>query len=137
MTDAKDHAIEGGYVFVVTGEGFDGREFRFNDLELVTDKREYAPGEKVKLLINTNKTDGTVVLFLRPTNGIYLPPKIIRLKGKSTVEEIAVVQKDMPNFFVEAFTIADGKYHEELREVDRAAGKAGDQCRRGTVRNRI
>jgi uncharacterized protein YfaS (alpha-2-macroglobulin family) len=117
LTDAKGHTIEGGYVFVVTGEGFDGREFRFNDIELVTDKQEYAPGEKVKLLINTNRTGGAVLLFLRPANGIYLTPKVIRLKGKSTIEEVAVVQKDMPNFFVEAVTIANGKLHTELREV--------------------
>lgn len=117
VTDSQGHAIEGGYVFVVAGQGFDGREFRFNDIELVTDKREYAPGEKVRLMINTNKADGAVVLFLRPTNGIYLAPKIIKLKGKSTVEEVAVVQKDMPNFFIEAFTIADGKLHQETREV--------------------
>lgn len=117
VSDAKNHTIEGGYVFVVRGEGFDGREFRFNDLELVTDKAEYAPGEKVRLMVTTNKADGCVVLFIRPTNGVYLPPKFIRLKGKNTVEEIAVVQKDMPNFFIEAFTIADGKYHQEMREV--------------------
>ena len=49
LTDKKDHTIEGGYVFVVRGDGFDGRDFRFNDLELVTDQREYAPGDKVKL----------------------------------------------------------------------------------------
>ena len=117
VTDAKDHAIEGGYVFVVRGDTFDGREFRFNDIELVTDKREYAPGETVKLMINTNRANGAVALFLRPSNGVYLPPKIIRLDGKSTVEEVAVVQKDMPNFFIEAFTIAAGKIHTELREV--------------------
>ena len=75
VTDAKSHTIEGGYLFVVRGEGFDGKDFRFNDLELVTDKREYNPGDKVKLLINTNKTDSTVLLFVRPTNGVYLPPQ--------------------------------------------------------------
>ena len=117
VSDAKNHTIEGGYVFVVRGEGFDGREFRFNDLELVTDKAEYAPGDKVRLMITTNKADGCVLLFVRPSNGVYMPPKIIRLKGKNTVEEIAVVQKDMPNFFIEAFTIADGRYHQEMREV--------------------
>jgi len=117
VTDAKDHTIEGGYVFVVRGDGFDGREFRFNDLELITDKQEYAPGETVKLMVTTNKPDGCVVLFVRPSNGVYLPPKVIRLKGKNTVEDVVVVQKDMPNFFLEAFTIADGKYHQEAREV--------------------
>lgn len=117
LTDSQGHTIEGGYVFVVRGEGFDGHEFRFNDIELITDKREYAAGETVKLMINTNRAGGTVVLFLRPSNGIYLAPKIIRLDGKSTVEEVAIGQKDMPNFFIEAFTIASGRLHTELREV--------------------
>lgn len=117
VTDAKGNSIEGGYLFVVRGQGFDGRAFRFNDLELIPDKREYAPGDTVRLLINTNRDNGTVALFLRPTNGVYLPPKIIRLNGKSTVEEIGVVQKDMPNFFVEALTVADGKVYDEVREI--------------------
>ena len=117
VTDSRQHTIEGGYVFVVRGDGFDGREFRFNDLELITDKREYTPGETVKLMVTTNRADGCVVLFVRPSNGVYLPPKVIRLKGKSTVEEIGVLQKDMPNFFLEAFTIAGGKYHQESKEV--------------------
>jgi uncharacterized protein YfaS (alpha-2-macroglobulin family) len=117
LTDAAKHTIEGGYVFVVRGDTFDGREFRFNDIELVTDKREYAPGEKVKLLVNTNRTGGAVVLFLRPANGVYLPPQIVRLDGKSTVREIDVVKKDMPNFFIEALTVSNSRIHSELREV--------------------
>ncbi len=117
VTDAKGHTIEGGYVFVVRGEGFDGKDFRFNDVELITDKREYSPGEKVKLMVNANKADSAVLLFVRPTNGICLPPKLLRLKGKSVEEEIVVIQKDMPNFFVEAVTVADGRVHTEMREV--------------------
>jgi uncharacterized protein YfaS (alpha-2-macroglobulin family) len=108
---------EGGYLFVVRGDGFNGQEFRFNDLELVTEKREYAAGEKVRLMVNTNKVGGAVLLFLRPTNGVYLPPKLIRLDGKSHVEEIDVVQRDMPNFFVEAVTVADARVHQEMREI--------------------
>lgn len=117
LTDAKDHTIEGGYVFTIVGEGFDGAQFRFNHLELVPDKRQYAPGDTIKLQINTDRTGGTVLLFARPSNGIYLPPKIIRLDGKSTVEAIGVVKKDMPNFFVEAVTVADGRVHTEMKEI--------------------
>ena len=117
VTDSQQHTIEGGYVFVVRGEGFDGREFRFNDLELITDKSEYAAGETVKVMVTTNRPDACVVLFVRPADGVYLPPTVIRLKGKSTLEEIAVVQKDMPNFFLEAFTIADGRYYQESKEI--------------------
>src|SRR3954453_5596244 len=116
LTDAKKHAIEGGYLFVVRGEGFTGKDYRFNDLELVTDRREYAPNDKVKLLINTNQNDGVVLLFARPA-GVYQAPKLIRLKGKSTEQDITVSKKDMPNFFVEALTVHGGRVHTEMREV--------------------
>lgn len=117
LTDDKKHTIEGGYLFLIRGQGFDGKDFRFNDIELTTDKREYKDGDKIKLLINTDRTDGTVLLFLRPTNGVYLPPKIVRLQGKSTVEEIEVSKKDMPNFYIEAVTVSNGKIHTDNREV--------------------
>lgn len=120
VTDSAKHTIEGGYLFCVMGAAADGsgaKDFRFNEIELVPDKREYKPGEKVRLMINTARNGGTVVLFVRPANGIYLPPKVLRLKGKSAVEEIEVTSKDMPNFFVEAFTISSGKLYSEMREI--------------------
>jgi uncharacterized protein YfaS (alpha-2-macroglobulin family) len=116
LTDAKKHTIEGGYLFVVRGEGFTGLDYRFNDLELVTDRREYAPKDKVKLLINTNQNDGVVLLFARPA-GVYQAPKVIRLQGKSTEQDITVSKKDMPNFYVEALTIHHGHVYTEVREV--------------------
>ena len=117
VTDAAKHAIEGGYVFVIAGEGLDGSQFRFNDIELVPDKREYAPGQKVGLMINTNRVGGTVLLFVRPANGVYLAPQLLRLKGKSTTESIEVLKKDMPNFFIEAVTISGGKVYTDSREI--------------------
>ena len=117
VTDAEKHSIEGGYVFTVIGQAFDGSQYRFNDLELINDRQEYAPGDKVKLQINTNRLNSTVLLFVRAANGAYLPPKILHLKGKSTVEEIDVLKKDMPNFFIEAVTVANGKVHTETKEI--------------------
>ena len=81
------------------------------------DKADYAPGEKLKLQINTDRVGSTVLLFARPTNGLYQKPKVIRLDGKSTVQEIEVVKRDMPNFFVEAVTVADGRVYTETRDV--------------------
>ncbi|NOX54682.1 MAG: alpha-2-macroglobulin [Planctomycetes bacterium] len=117
VIDANGRSIEGGYLFIVRGQGFDGSQFRFNDLELVTDKRHYRPGDRVKLLINTNRVGSTVLLFLRPVGGIYTRPVVLRLKGKSTVYEVPVTLSDMPNFFVEAMTIADGKLHTVTRQI--------------------
>ncbi|MBN1911402.1 MAG: alpha-2-macroglobulin, partial [Pirellulales bacterium] len=117
VTDAKEHTIEGGYLFTVIGAGFDGSDFRFNNLELIPDKPEYKPGETVRLQVNTDRVGSTVLLFVRPSGSIYPVPKMLHLKGKSTVVEVGVVQKDMPNFFVEALTIADGRVHDATREI--------------------
>ena len=116
VTDAKKHSIEGGYIFTVRGEGDDGAGYRFAKIELITDKAEYAPGETARLQINTDRNGATVVLFVRPVNGVYLPPKVIPMAGKSALAEIKVSKKDMPNFFVEALTVYDGKVHTEIRE---------------------
>lgn len=117
VTDADGHSIEGGYLLNIREAGFDGKDFRFNDVELITDRKEYQAGDTVRLMINASRPGATLLLFLRPVNGIYLPPKILHLQGKSTVEEIGVVKKDMPNFFIEAMTIADGKVRQEVREI--------------------
>ena len=117
LTDSAEHEIEGGYLFTVIGTGFDGADYKFNHLELIPEKQSYNPGETVRLQINTDRVGSTVLLFVRPTNGVYLPPKTIRLQGKSVVEEITVVKKDMPNFFVEAITVADGRVYQEAKEI--------------------
>ncbi len=117
VTGAEGNEIEGAYVFLVRGEGFDGSQFRFNELELVTEKQEYQPGETIKLLINTNRAGATVLLFPRSANGVASKPQVLRMAGKSEVVEIAVTQSDMPNFFIEALTVFDGKLHSQTREV--------------------
>lgn len=117
VTDSKGHAIEGGYVFVIRDGAFNGKDFRFNDLELTSDQREYKVGDKVQLMVNANRTDSTVLLFIRPSNGIYLPPKMLKISGKSVVETIDIIKKDMPNFFVEALTVSGGHVFTEVRQI--------------------
>ncbi|MBW2432284.1 MAG: alpha-2-macroglobulin [Deltaproteobacteria bacterium] len=117
VTDTKGHAIEGGYIFTVRGRGDDAADYRFAKIELIADKAEYVPGDTVLLQINTDRAGAAVVFFVRPANGIYLPPKVITPRGKSAREMIHISKKDMPNFFVEAFTVYDGKVHTEVREI--------------------
>ncbi len=117
VTSGDEKTIEGGYVFTIVGDGFDGNGFRFADLELVPDKRHYAPGDKLQLQINTNRRNGVVLLYLRSDGGVYTKPRTIRMDGKSTVLEIDVAQGDMPNFFVEAQTVSSGKVHTVVKQI--------------------
>lgn len=117
LTDSNENEIEGGYIFTVIGERFASSSYRFNDLELIPEKREYQAGETVKLQLNTNQDNGSVLLFVRPANGVYLPPKMLKLDGKSTVIDIPVSKKDMPNFYVEALTVSNGNVYNETKEI--------------------
>jgi alpha-2-macroglobulin len=115
--DEEPQTIEGAQIIVVRGPDFDGGAFRFNDVEVVADTREYAPGDKVALQVSANRAGAAVLLFVRPANGVYLPPQVVQLKGKSAVVEIPVEQRDMPNFFVEAVTVHGGGLHTAVREI--------------------
>ncbi len=117
VTDAKNHPIEGGYIFTVRAAGDDGAAYRFAKIELIADKAEYAPGDTVRLQVNTDRKGAAVLLFVRPVNGVYLPPKLLPMRGKSAVAEIPISKRDTPNFFVEALTVYDGKVHTDIREI--------------------
>ncbi len=117
LTSAKGHVRTGATFAVVTGEGKLKGDFRFNDLELALDKSEYDPGDQVRLLLSANQPDSTVYLFTRPANGVYRLPEIIKLDGQSVTRTLTIEQRDMPNIYVEAVTIANGKVHAETKKI--------------------
>jgi len=118
FTDSKGREKEGATVFSVRGaEGEEGGDFLYDDLELIPDNKEYRPGDKVKLLVNVNKPGSRVWLFIRSSQGEKEETKIIRIEGKSQVVNIPVGIGDMPNFFIDAVTVANGGVHSVTREI--------------------
>lgn len=118
LKDAAGHEIEGTGFTTVRGEGFaEGKDFRFDDLELVTQRDEYAPGDEVEVSINTNRENSTVALFLRPQNGVYTDPVWIKLEGKSTVHRFKLSEADQPNIFIEAYTVSNARVHQVTRQI--------------------
>lgn len=101
----------------VVGPQWHGRNYRFNGLELLMDKRVYKPGDVAKLLVNSDQPGATVLLATRVDQGVLLDYRIVQLKGKSMVVEVPITTARVPNFFVEATTVAKGTLFEELREV--------------------
>lgn len=118
LKDEAGHEVEGTTFFSVRGAGFeDGRDFRFDDLELITEKEEYAPGEEVAVTINTNQAGSTVALFVRAQNGIYPDPIWLRIEGKSSTHRFRLTEADQPNLFIEAFTVREARVHQVTRQI--------------------
>ena len=114
LTDAARHESEASSFVVVRGEGFDGKDYRFDDLELVTQKEEYQPGDEVEVLINTNRPGSTIALFVRGTNG---DPLWLKPEGKSTSYTFKLSEADQPNIFLEAYTVSDAGLHKVTRQI--------------------
>ncbi|MBR0459654.1 MAG: hypothetical protein IJJ26_10500 [Victivallales bacterium] len=117
VTDTAGHQIEAARVFPVFGPENQDRDFRFAPLELTLDKLEYAPGETARLAISTERPDSFVMLIVRPEHPAQSELRILHIKGKTTLVDIPVKDTDMPNLFVDAWTVADGRVHHLSREL--------------------
>jgi uncharacterized protein YfaS (alpha-2-macroglobulin family) len=117
VTSKEGATREGATIFIIRGTDWQSADLKFNALELIPDKATYAVGEKVKLLINADRADSTILLFVRPLGSVYSEPQIINLKGKSTTVELDITQSDLPNFFVEAVTVSGAEVHSITKDI--------------------
>ena len=116
VEDGKRRRIEGASMLTAIGQG-KAADYRFNDLELTADKREYAPGDRAQLLVGVSRPGAAVLFFERPANGGYPKPRVLRLAERQSLVPLAITPGDMPNCFVEVFTIHDGKETSVTREL--------------------
>lgn len=118
LKDEAGHEIEGAAFTVVRGDDFkNGKGLRFDDLEIAVRKDEYGPGEEVEVLVNANRENARVGLFIGAAGNVYPDPVWLQLDGKSVTHRFKVEVKDQPNLFVEAFTVSDAKVHRVTRQI--------------------
>jgi Large extracellular alpha-helical protein len=92
----------------VTGDAGEDLDTDYGDLALLTDKREYAPGETARVLVNTARTGQTVLLTVegeRIYRTIAVP-----IKKRSTVVEVPVRAGWGPNVFLSGCYVRDKKF---------------------------
>jgi alpha-2-macroglobulin len=105
VSDLKNRINKSSKSFYVYGKTFvpwnkkDGKK-----LDLILDKNNYKPGEKIKLLIK-NPFKKAVGLLTTEKNGI-LSHKRIKIMSSTHVEEILISDKDIPNFFISVILIS-------------------------------
>lgn len=109
---------EGATILNVHGPGrADPKEWRFGPLELIADKATHAPGETLKLRVNSDKENANVWLFLHVAGSAGREARRIRLDGKSLEVGVPLDLRDMPNMFVEGITVHGAKVHTAVRQI--------------------
>jgi uncharacterized protein YfaS (alpha-2-macroglobulin family) len=115
--DAWGGKVEGYGLVWYCGRDFEGQLYRFNDLQLILDKRTYEPGETAHVMICTKRAGGYVLYSDDVDNNALLSYKVLHLPQKYVVVDIPVTKDQRPNFFVEATTISDLKVHQQSLNI--------------------
>ncbi|MGB2820322.1 MAG: MG2 domain-containing protein, partial [Phycisphaerae bacterium] len=109
--------VEGYGLVWVCGRDFDGRLYRFNNLEILTDKRTYQPGETAHVMINTSHANSYVLFSDDVDNNHMISWRMLHLPKRHTVVDVPINRHSQPNFFIEATTVAATRVHSQSRRI--------------------
>lgn len=112
--DSWKQEVQANAVFWVNGPKFDGRVYRFNELEIITDQRSYRVGETAHLLVNTAENDARLLFADRTASGFALQRyHFVDVPGRSLVVDVPIDESCVPNMFVEATVVRHGRVYTE------------------------
>ena len=114
--DRWGEVVVGELQFWVHGPDYKAEDFQFKNLELVTDKREYRPGETAYVLINHRFADSTLFLTLEAESRI-LSHQVLRTNGKTKVLALPIEEGYAPNVFLHVMSIREGGFFQATREI--------------------
>ena len=123
VTTADGLRQEGGQLVTIAGAtdktaSVTADKYRFNSLEIIPEKPEYAVGETARIQFTSNRPDAFVVLFLRTEHGFAdNAPIYLKLENGIGYYDLPIEQADQPNIFVEASTVFGGELVTELKEL--------------------
>lgn len=120
-TDSKGNLIESNMFLYSIGAGEAGWEPDSTDrIELVADKKEYAPGESAKVLIKSPfDTCNALVTYER--SGIIHQETAV-LSGNTPTLNVPITDKHIPNFFV-SVVLLKGRMSDKLSETGEDIGR--------------
>lgn len=113
--DKKQNVVKGTATFWSVSENFQGSYYRYRGIEMVTDKKVYKPGDKMKVLVNTEHKGSH---FLLTVEGKTLYDyKVVQVQGNAKLVEFDVQTSWSPNVFLGVHTIKDHKIYSETTKV--------------------
>jgi uncharacterized protein YfaS (alpha-2-macroglobulin family) len=115
--DSRRQPVTASAVFWVHGPRFDGRAFRYAELEIIPDRRSYRVGDTAHLLIHVTQPNARL-LWSDATEGLGLHGyRFLDLPAHVAVLDVRVEARHVPNGFVQALVVSDGQAHTELCEL--------------------
>ena len=118
VSDKSGNSIYKEQIIRVLGKGV-SRDENFCDLplEIISDKKTYKPGENASLMINSSKA-GDVFLFVRPASANMVNyAKLVKLPPYGNIRKLYISRSDMPNIFVEAVAVRDGRVYSFVKQI--------------------
>ena len=112
-----DHTATAEVILNVVGAAESPAVAAGEPLELIPDRKTYAPGDVAQILVRRAAGEGTVLLFPRPSEGGVAAPVVLRPEGGEVVFELPIGEADAPNIFVEALTVSNGRLHDVVRRI--------------------
>jgi len=94
-----------GFVLEVLGDGMRG----YKGVRLIPSKAVGQPGERIEVLIATEDEEALVWFFEQMPDGLKRTPRMVRTKGHTAVITIPLTRAGVPDFFLQAATVVDGK----------------------------
>ncbi|MFA7186265.1 MAG: MG2 domain-containing protein, partial [Victivallales bacterium] len=119
LTDARNNSGGGEVVVRVIGKGVaaDG-DMTALPLELVADRKTYAPGDIASIMIGAAEANQEVYLFVRPSSaGMINYAELLNVPSGYRLKEIKIRRADMPNIFVEAVAVRNGKAYSVIKQI--------------------
>jgi alpha-2-macroglobulin len=107
-----DQAARASVNFWVYGPKLDGRQQRFGPLEVIPDRRWYKAGDTARLLINTSQAPARLLV-----RDLFDRHWFVDVPAHTRVIEVPILEKYVPNYFVEATLVADGAIYTEKCEL--------------------
>lgn len=104
--DSLDNTVTTTGYFYVTGSGYvswgvnEGRT-----IDLVTDKKEYKPGETVEVLVKSPFESATVLVTAERERVMW--SKVIKMTGNANTVQVPVKKSFMPNFYINVLILKE------------------------------
>lgn len=111
---ARGETVSGDARLHVFGEGYDGRDFQCQGLEVVADRHEYAVGDTARLLVTAEQSGSAVMMVRSGSDGQRRPVQVLRLPGRAQMVEVPLTQDDVPETQCRFYLVREGVLHETL-----------------------